>query len=87
MENFPIKSVTFGGFDKQDVIRYIEQTALSNDEYGTEAAAVTAIMLAGGAMVPEQTVEMVVDRPFYFTITDYKNGVNLFEGCVFYPES
>jgi len=31
MENFPIKSVAFGGFDKQDVIRYIEQTALSND--------------------------------------------------------
>lgn len=31
MENFPIKSVTFGGFDKQDVIRYIEQTALNND--------------------------------------------------------
>ena len=27
MENYPIKSVTFGGFDKQDVIRYIEQTA------------------------------------------------------------
>lgn len=25
MENYPIKSVTFGGFDKQDVIRYIEQ--------------------------------------------------------------
>ena len=27
MDNYPIKSVTFGGFDKQDVIRYIEQTA------------------------------------------------------------
>ena len=27
MENYPIKSVTFGGFDKQDVIHYIEQTA------------------------------------------------------------
>ena len=25
MDNYPIKSVTFGGFDKQDVIRYIEQ--------------------------------------------------------------
>ncbi|MBQ2738772.1 MAG: hypothetical protein IJF36_00940 [Oscillibacter sp.] len=31
MENYPIKSVTFGGFDKQDVIRYIEQTALDHD--------------------------------------------------------
>jgi len=27
MENYPIKSVTFGGFDKQDVIQYIERTA------------------------------------------------------------
>lgn len=27
MENYSIKSVTFGGFDKQDVVRYIEQAA------------------------------------------------------------
>ena len=27
MDSYPIKTVTFGGFDKQDVIRYIEQTA------------------------------------------------------------
>lgn len=27
MDNYPIKSVTFGGFDKQDVIHYIEQSA------------------------------------------------------------
>jgi len=32
MENYQIKSVTFGGFDKQDVISYIEKSA-------TEAAA------------------------------------------------
>lgn len=27
MDNYPIKSVAFGGFDKQDVIRYIEQAS------------------------------------------------------------
>ena len=27
MEQYPIKSVTFGGFDKQDVIQYIEKAA------------------------------------------------------------
>lgn len=27
MDNYPIKSVAFGGFDKQDVVRYIQQTA------------------------------------------------------------
>ena len=26
MDNYPIKSVAFGGFDKQDVVRYIQQT-------------------------------------------------------------
>ena len=32
MENYPIKSVTFGGFDKQDVIRYIEQAAKNSED-------------------------------------------------------
>ena len=27
MDNYAIKSVTFGGFDKQDVIQYIERAA------------------------------------------------------------
>ena len=27
MENYSFKSVTFGGFDKQDVVRYIEQAS------------------------------------------------------------
>ena len=27
MENYSFKSVAFGGFDKQDVVRYLEQTA------------------------------------------------------------
>ena len=27
MDNYSIKSVTFGGFDKQDVVRYIEQAS------------------------------------------------------------
>ena len=35
MENYAFKSVAFGGFDKQDVIHYIEQTA-------KEAAAVSS---------------------------------------------
>lgn len=50
MENNTFKSVAFGGFDKQDVIRYIEQTAKEaaaiqeklqqeNDELHTEVTA------------------------------------------------
>lgn len=53
MDNYPIKSVTFGGFDKQDVIRYIEQTAqqaaaaqqalqAENDELRKQVASLSA---------------------------------------------
>lgn len=38
MEQFPIKSVTFGGFDKQDVARYIEQAAHENQQLQSEKA-------------------------------------------------
>lgn len=52
MDNYPIKSVTFGGFDKQDVIRYIEQAAekaaaaqkelqAENDRLRSQTAALT----------------------------------------------
>lgn len=36
MEQYPIKSVTFGGFDKQDVVRYIEQAANENRQLQSE---------------------------------------------------
>lgn len=36
MEQYPIKSVTFGGFDKQDVAHYIEQAANENRQLQNE---------------------------------------------------
>ena len=36
MDKYPIKSVTFGGFDKQDVIQYIEQAAAVQQTLQTE---------------------------------------------------
>jgi DNA repair exonuclease SbcCD ATPase subunit len=50
MENYPIKSVTFGGFDKQDVIRYIEQTA-------NEAAAAQKALQAENDALRQQTAD------------------------------
>ncbi len=61
----------------------LHKTALKNDEKGTEAAAVTAIMVAAMSLAEqEEPVEMTIDRPFYFTITHTELGLNLFEGCV-----
>ena len=36
MDKYPIKSVTFGGFDKQDGIQYIEQAAAGQQTLQTE---------------------------------------------------
>ena len=42
MDNYPIKSVTFGGFDKQDVIQYIEQMSASKEALREENGSLRA---------------------------------------------
>ena len=50
-------------------------------ETGVEAAAATAVVLAGGAE-PAQPVPMVVDRPFVLAIVDVPTGAILFLGHI-----
>ena len=64
MENYPIKSVTFGGFDKQDVIRYIEQTAAAqqtlqdeNENLRKQAEALSAELSTLRAQVSSLSAE------------------------------
>ena len=60
------------------------KTAIKNDENGTEAAAVTMILMEAMALLPEDDiVEMNMDHPFYFTISNTQTGLKLFEGCVY----
>ncbi len=54
------------------------------DEEGCEAAAYTVMMAAGAAMPPEEEVDLVLDRPFLFTITGAED-VPLFIGTVHTP--
>lgn len=69
MEQYAIKSVTFGGFDKQDVIRYIEQAAETasaaqkelqdqNDALRTENEALLAKLEALTAELDSQKSEL-----------------------------
>ena len=57
------------------------------NEEGTEAAAATAVIMKASArfMNPEPPVEVIVDRPFLFAITDMASGLPLFLGRVTDP--
>ncbi len=62
------------------------KACISVDEQGTEAAAVTAEIMAGAAP-PENPVEFKVNRPFIFAIRDSKTGVILFMGKIENPST
>ncbi len=55
------------------------------DEEGTEAAAATAVIVGLKAAMPQEPVEVTVDRPFMFLIRDMKTGAVLFVGRVMDP--
>ncbi len=54
------------------------------DEAGTEAAAATGVVVGITAM-PEEPIEVTVDRPFIFAIRDIETGAILFLGRVTNP--
>lgn len=62
----------------------IHQTFVRVDEQGTEAAAATAVLMAGNALPPEP-VAVTVDRPFLYLVRDEPTGTLLFLGRVTDP--
>jgi Serine protease inhibitor len=61
----------------------IQKSYVSVDEEGTEAAAVTLILMeATSARPAPEKVTMVLDRPFVFAITEQSTGAILFMGKV-----
>jgi serpin B len=52
------------------------------DEVGTEAAAVTSIMVGATAFIQETTPPIVFDRPFIFMLLDDSTSNVLFMGIV-----
>ncbi len=65
----------------------VHQAYLDVDEQGTEAAAATAVVIRAAARVmrPDPPVEMIVDRPFLFAVTELASGEPLFLGRVTDP--
>jgi serpin B len=65
----------------------VHQAYIDVNEAGTEAAAATAVVMTAAARFarPDPPVEMIVDRPFRFAITDLRSGLPLFLGRVSDP--
>ena len=65
----------------------VHQAYIDVNEAGTEAAAATAVVMTAAARFvrPEPPVEMIVDRPFRFALTDLRSGLPLFLGRVTDP--
>lgn len=67
----------------------IHKTYLDVNEKGTEAAAVTAViitMMPGSVTSPTQPFIMVIDHPFFCIIKDNKTGLILFSGAIVDPK-
>jgi serpin B len=62
----------------------VHKAFVSVDEAGTEAAAATAVVMQKLGM-PEEPVEVTLDRPFLFLIRDIETGTVLFVGRVVNP--
>lgn len=95
IEAFDPNLANFINIIDKDVIKdnlYISQvrhkTYIDVSEKGTEAAAVTmvAVDIVGSLPVkPVEKFEMIVDRPFFFTIDDTKLNEILFMGTILDP--
>ena len=64
----------------------VHKAFVSVDEEGTEAAAATAAIMALTGL-PENPLELKIDRPFIFLIRDIETGTILFIGRVLNPDS
>jgi len=68
------------------ISRVLQSTYWKVDEEGSEAAAVTTTGIRATAVArPEQPFRMIVERPFFCTIEDHRNGALLFVGAIHDP--
>jgi serpin B len=88
---FDREAADFGGITDDPeglfISEVIHRARIRVDEYGTEAAAATAVVAVGAAAFgePPKPIPFIVDRPFVFFIRDDQTGVILFAGRVTNP--
>lgn len=82
MADFDLMGHTIHG-DPLYIGQVIHKTAFELNEKGTEAAAVTAVIMdAATAMPPDDLIVLRFDRPFVYGIVDLDNGAPLFLGTM-----
>lgn len=90
IDAFNAKSANFTGMvvppPPAFISAIIHKTYVDLNEEGTEAAAVTALMMAGSAMpVPAPPFKMAVDRPFMFALVNRQSKALIFAGIMADP--
>ena len=85
---FDPQSADFSGMHPAPPELYISEvkhkTYVDVNEKGTEAAAVTSVECRATSVQLDR-FSMIVDRPFFFAISDHKTGSILFMGSVNEP--
>jgi serpin B len=84
---FNPEAADFSGMDgtrRLSISDVVHKAFIAVDEAGTEAAAATGVVMSLTAM-PEEPVEVLVDRPFFFVIRDLPTKTVLFIGRVLDP--
>ena len=75
--------------EKLCISEIIHKTYIDVNESGTEAAAVTAVMMNCTAVPFEEEIKpkcMRVDRPFFFVLSDNDSNIPVFMGVITKPE-
>jgi serpin B len=83
----PFDAADFSGMTEEASLyikEVLHEVFIAVDEEGTEAAAVTAVVITDESAAPPGT-PFVVDRPFLFVIHDVEHGTPLFVGRVADP--
>ena len=62
------------------ISRVLQKAKMTVAEWGTEAAAVTAVEVAEKSAMPGNVISFVADHPFVFVLGEQESGTILFEG-------